>query len=305
VGGTGDRSGHDSGGVAVAAAECDDDAFVGGGPVGAGADGGQCRGAAGLADQSEVVPDGALRFANRLVGDDDGLVDEVSHDLPRNVTQPAGVGNLVRRIAESDILSADELDLLAQTFLAAGDAVYWQVPEEWFGDDSFEIVIDVADGDEPGNGVDSADGEEPAAAPQPVVARRDVLPPLRRWAAARAVSQTPESLSALLARSRELDARGGAAVLGGLLDSVGELEPVAQQWLIDVGTRWPDQAVRLLALGLLAERQGAEAAHRVAQHDSSARVRTWAAKLLTTTRHDDCQPASAGSDETQPPPTLF
>ena len=47
----------------------------------------------------------------------------------------------MRRIAESAILSDEELDLLAQTFLSAGDAVYSRVPDEWFGDDAIEIEI--------------------------------------------------------------------------------------------------------------------------------------------------------------------
>lgn len=37
---------------------------------------------------------------------------------------------LVRRIADSGIFDADQLDLLARTFLAADDAIYWQSPDD-------------------------------------------------------------------------------------------------------------------------------------------------------------------------------
>ena len=40
----------------------------------------------------------------------------------------------------------------------------------------------------------------------------------------------------------------------GVLDVVDVLPPPAQALLIDDGTTWPDQAVRKLALGRLAER---------------------------------------------------
>jgi hypothetical protein len=43
-----------------------------------------------------------------------------------------GVARLVRRIADSSILDAKPLDLLARTFIAAADAVYSRLPDEWF-----------------------------------------------------------------------------------------------------------------------------------------------------------------------------
>lgn len=42
-------------------------------------------------------------------------------------------GRLIRQIDESALVPPDDLDVLAQTFLAAGPQVYWQVPGEWFG----------------------------------------------------------------------------------------------------------------------------------------------------------------------------
>lgn len=48
---------------------------------------------------------------------------------------------LARRIGESGLLGDEQLDLLARTFLLADDAVYWQVPDEWFSEEG--IIIDL------------------------------------------------------------------------------------------------------------------------------------------------------------------
>jgi hypothetical protein len=60
-----------------------------------------------------------------------------------------GVGQFARQIADADILDPDALDLLAETFVAADEFVYWQVPDSWFGDGSIEI--DLTDGSHPGS----------------------------------------------------------------------------------------------------------------------------------------------------------
>ncbi len=94
-----------------------------------------------------------------------------------------GSAQLVRRIADSRILDAEQLDLLTRTFLAADYAIYWRVPDEWFaGGEQFVIEFD----DE---GPDDATDDDPGgvAEEEPTVARREVVPPLRRWAAADAV----------------------------------------------------------------------------------------------------------------------
>ncbi|MGH9114051.1 MAG: hypothetical protein ACRDZN_17380, partial [Acidimicrobiales bacterium] len=41
-------------------------------------------------------------------------------------------GRLVRRIEDSGLVPDDQLDLLAQTFLAAGAQAYWEAPADWF-----------------------------------------------------------------------------------------------------------------------------------------------------------------------------
>lgn len=213
-----------------------------------------------------------------------------------------GVGKLVHRIAESDILDEEQLDLLARTFLAADDAVYWQVPDEWFGEEV--IVIDL------GDDVTGVDQDE-SAPDGPALVRREVAPPLRRWAAAHVVARDSSAWSSVLARARVLDSRAGAAVAAGLLDSVENLLPKVQDLLIREATRWPNQAVRQLGLALVAERQGSDAAYVLARDDPNARIGAWAESLMNPSPSRDL-PVTAGAHrraatkgEVEEPPTLF
>jgi hypothetical protein len=188
-----------------------------------------------------------------------------------------GVARLVRRIAESSILDAEQLDLLARTLIAAADAVYWQVPDEWFAGGE-HIVIEL-DGAEP----DGTDDDGSLDVDQgPVVARRDVFPPLRRWAAAHLVAREPAGWSALWRRAGELDARSGAAVAAGLLDRVDVLTPQAQAFVVKQATSWPDHTVRRLALEFVAAHDGPKVAARLGRNDPNARLRAWAASLVVS-----------------------
>lgn len=214
-----------------------------------------------------------------------------------------GVARLVRHIADSSILDANQLDVLARTFIAAADVFYWRVPDEWFAGGK-RIVIDLDD-DEP----DRTDDDGAARADEgPVVARRDVYPPLRRWAAAHLVATTPAGWSALWRRAGELDARSAAAVVAGLLDRVDALSPHAQAFVIKQATSWPDHTVRRLALGLVAAREGATVAARLGQNDPNARIRAWAASLVVVVSDDPPDPVDpAPTVRRKPPeqPTLF
>jgi hypothetical protein len=216
-----------------------------------------------------------------------------------------GVSHLVRRIESSDLLDADQLDLLARTFLAANDAVYWQIPDAWFPDGSVTIELD-----------DDGEGEEAGGEPRepdgPAVARRQIVPPLRRWAATREVIRAPGSWTSLLARARKLDARSAAAIVAGLLDGVDSLPPPVQALLIHQAIRWPHQTVRQLGLGLLADLEDPEAAQVLAKNGPNKRIRDWADLLLTSppTRHPSGglgarPPRAIPSEEPEAPPTLF
>ena len=218
------------------------------------------------------------------------------------VTDPrwsGGVGNLMRRIEQSGMVGDGELDLLAEAFLAAGDALFWEVPDEWFGD---EIVVAIDEADQEFV-EDEGDDDE-----RPTVARRAVHPPLRRWAAGRLVGGEPERWGEVYKRAGDLDARSAAATVSGLLDVIDGLSTAAQDFLIDEAVRWPQHSVRRQGIGLVAKRKGAEEAHALAAADPSAGVRAWAPSLL----EPPAPPRAAASPEAPvpkerppAPPTLF
>lgn len=154
-------------------------------------------------------------------------------------------GRLVRQIEESGLVPDDQLDLLAQTFLAAGPQVYWEAPGDWFTGPAIVLApdvpgtVDVIDDDEPG---DPEDG--------PAAVAREVRPPLRRWAAARAVRSDPGCWGAVVHRARQVDPRGGAAIIHGLLDSIRLLTPAAHDFVLDLAESWPQRRVRQAAMAL-------------------------------------------------------
>jgi hypothetical protein len=213
-----------------------------------------------------------------------------------------GAGRLIRQIEQSGMVEDGALDLLAEAFLAAGDALYWEVPDEWFGD---EIVIAIDEADQ-----EIVEGEEDDDE-RPTVARRQVFPPLRRWAAGRLVGGDPERWAGVFERSGDLDARAAAAVMSGLLDVVGGLPAATQEFLIDRAIRWPQHSVRRQGIGLVAERKGPEAAHAIAAADPNGSVRAWAASLLEPAPSPQDRPPAhpeAPQHKKPPapaPPTLF
>jgi hypothetical protein len=140
------------------------------------------------------------------------------------------VGQLVRQIADSGLLSDEQLDSLACAFLAADRYVYWPVPDDWFSEESVVLVVS-DESDEDADQVGKREG--------PAVAARDVAPPLRRWAASHLLAREPSAWPRFLATAEELDARNGAAVVAGMLDSVESIPAAAQSLLISKGTTWP------------------------------------------------------------------
>lgn len=145
----------------------------------------------------------------------------------------------MRGIADSGLLTPEQLDGMALAFLAADRYVYWPVPDAWFTTESVALVVS----DDVGE-----DADEVAVSEGPAVAARDVAPPLRRWAAARLVAREPAAWPRLLARAQDLDARHGAAVVAGMFDSIEVMPAAAQAWLVTKGTTWPHQSVRRAAL---------------------------------------------------------
>jgi hypothetical protein len=153
-------------------------------------------------------------------------------------------GRLVRRIEESGLVPDDQLDLLAQTFLAAGAQVYWEAPANWFGGPAIVLATD-----DPADDVieDEASGD---LDDKPVVFAREVRPPLRRWAARRAVRSAPSCWGALVQRARQVDPRAGAAIVHGLLDGIDQLVPAARDVVLHVAENWPHRKLREAATAL-------------------------------------------------------
>jgi hypothetical protein len=212
-----------------------------------------------------------------------------------------GTGRLIRQIEQSGMVDDGALDLLAEAFLAAGDALFWEVPDEWFGDE-IVIAIDEADQELVAGEEQEEEGE------RPTVARRTVHPPLRRWAAGRLVGRQPELWADVFKRAGGMDARAAAATVSGLLDVIGVLGTGTQDFLIDEAVRWPNHSVRRQGIALVAERKGPEAAHALAAADPNAGLRAWAASLLEPPPEAKATGRSkAQSPREQPPaqPTLF
>jgi hypothetical protein len=228
--------------------------------------------------------------------------------------QPAA-GQLARRIADSGLIDDDGLDALAALFLNAGPAIFWPVPDDWFGND--EIVIELSESNtahraktsrHPGRDLNT-DSDDAG----PAVAARQVSPPLRRWSAAHLLRRGPSSWREIWRNAELLDARGAAAVKCGVLDVFECLLRDAQELLIAESIRWPDRAVRQLGYNLMIDRFGVSAVRELAQTDANAQLRAWAAALrqpdqASTTRTD--QPTStqrriAKSSERPTEQTLF
>lgn len=156
-------------------------------------------------------------------------------------------GRIMEGISNSGLIGDDDLDLLAQAFLAAGPYLYWKAPEDWF-DDGIEIVLE----HETNSRSVPADPAPATSDGGPTVVRRELRPPLRRWAAARLVRRDPTTWGSVLQRAGELEARNGAAVLRGLLDAVDSLPERAQSVLVRRAAVWPQRDVRAAAEALTA-----------------------------------------------------
>jgi len=204
-----------------------------------------------------------------------------------------GVGRLVGHIAGSGMIEAADLDILARTFVAAGDHVYWEVPESWFGNESAIIYIDAA--------ADGPDDIDVVPDDKGLVVARRVHPPLRRWAAAHLVARDPSEWGLLFANARDRLGAHGAAILRGLLDGLDHVPDDARRTIIDAGIEWPQPGVRKHALERLADLGDRQLAHDRALRDAGARIREWAPALLETEPAAPGEPADPG-DETITPP---
>jgi hypothetical protein len=201
---------------------------------------------------------------------------------------------LIAEIADASVLSEDDLDELAASFLWS-DRLRFEYPVSWIGTDW--VSIDVTGGE---GGVSRPVVHLDPATPVPT--ERSIPPPLRRWSTRWVLRADPGSFAAIRDRAAELGTRDGSAVMSGMLDAVEVLSHDVASQAIDLGLGWPQGSVRLLALDLLAV-VDPEGAGRRAAADPDAKVRNWtprrASKRDAAVRDGDRRP---GKEKTRSRP---
>lgn len=169
---------------------------------------------------------------------------------------------LIAAIEESGLLPDADLDELAESFLAEEVMVVY--PLAWVSPQWLEV--DLSDG----TGQTVAVDEE-----TPAECRLPVQPPLRRWAARRALRARPERLGELLRAAEGFQPRHRDALIHGLLDAADVLEPAERRRVVRRGLRTGQARVRRAALEQVRELDGPDAARRRARSDPDATVRAW------------------------------
>lgn len=100
-------------------------------------------------------------------------------------------------------------------------------------------------------------------------------PPMRRWAARRALRADPARLDDLLSAAGGFEPRHRDALIHGLLDAGDILEETARRRVVRRGLQTAQAGVRRTALDRLCELEGPERALRRARSDPNAMVRRW------------------------------
>ena len=103
-------------------------------------------------------------------------------------------------------------------------------------------------------------------------------PPLRRWAARRALRADPARLEQLSHDAQLLEPRYRDALISGLLDAADRLDEDGRRRLIERGLRATQASTRRAALDVMCELDGPEKAHGRARADTHAAVRRWRAQ---------------------------
>jgi hypothetical protein len=169
---------------------------------------------------------------------------------------------LIAGIEESGLLTDDALNDLAESLLA--DELVVSYPLAWV----WPQWLDEDLGDGAGR-VYTVDHDT-------LGEHRPLLePPLRRWAARRALRADPERLDDLLRAASRLAPRHRDALIHGLLDTADVLNEDRQRSLVLRGLETAQAGVRRTALDRLCALDGPEAARRRARIDANAAVRRW------------------------------
>lgn len=183
---------------------------------------------------------------------------------------------LIAAVEDSALLDDAELDELADSFLSHEHVISY--PLVWISPQWLEVELDG------GNGRIYTVDDDTLAQHHP-----SLEPPLRRWAARRALRSNPARLDDLLRAAHGFEPRHRDALVHGLLDAAGTIDENRRRRLIRRGLQTAQASVRRTALDRLYELDGPEKARRRARADSNATVREW-------------RPRSQASDRI---PTLF
>ena len=170
---------------------------------------------------------------------------------------------LIAAIEDSGLLDGPELDELADSFLSHEHVIAY--PLAWVSPQWLAVELD-------------HDGRTYTVNEDTLAHHRvSVEPPLRRWAAGRALRSRPARLEELLRAAEQFDPRDRSAVIHGLLDAAAGLDEPRRRDLIGRGLNASGASVRRTALDRLCELDGPETAGRRALSDTNATVRKWRA----------------------------
>lgn len=169
---------------------------------------------------------------------------------------------LIAGIEESGLLGDDELDDLAESLLA--DELVISYPLAWVSPQWLGVDLSDGTGRVYTVGTDTLGEHRPSLAP-----------PLRRWAARRALRADPGRLDELVSAASRLEPRHRDALIRGLLDAADVLDENRQRSLVRRGLETAQAGVRCAALDLMCELDGLETARRRARGDGNAAVRRW------------------------------
>jgi hypothetical protein len=169
---------------------------------------------------------------------------------------------LISAVEDSALLDDAELNELAESFLSHEHVISY--PLAWVSPQWLEVELDT------GNGRTYTVDDDTRAQH-----RLSFEPPLRRWAAQRALRSNPARLDDLLHAAREFEPRHRDALVHGLLDAADTIDENLRRRLIRRGLQTAQASVRRTALDRLCELDGPEKARRRARADSNATVREW------------------------------
>lgn len=171
-------------------------------------------------------------------------------------------GELIVAIEESGLLADADLDELSEWCLTHEHEIDY--PLAWVSPQWLEVDLE-------------AGTSETLTADEDTLARHRVRcePPLRRWAARRALHADPHRLDELLRSADAFEPRHRDTLIHGLLDATDALDVSARRALVRRGLQAARSSVRRTALDRLCELGGPDKARRRASADPSATVRAW------------------------------